>query len=554
MYSTSPAAARPPSGQRECQESPETWCQDFPTALKCGTLDYCQQVMGLNTPVKSLKCSMCKLIVVMMAKIVQDNSTDEKLCKVLERGCQYLPFQDWLVKCKKMVDTGVIILVELGKQMQDKPEIPCNAFRLCSPQETLQGPLKFQKPLKSDKIPEGIDFAEMWAPFIANVPLLLYPQDEPLSQPLKEENPCRDCSKVAAEMQESMRNSPFLVQSLAVHVRERCEHLQPDLVEECKKYAFMYSHGFVQFLIHLLSMSPVCVTTTAGQPQGAEPSMLLQLSKRGASFLPLVSAEPPKGVCSQAENCGAAQPEPFHTLLPANHHPQASYPAAAVEKSLNGEQTPILCGICKNMVQIAENMVESNSTEEEIVHQMVKVCDVLPSEVLPTCKDFVSSYGKAVITMLLEATKPEFVCIKIKCCPSDTSSNAEPVALQQLPKYNKNEFCNVCTVLIQYLDDELEKNETQEQIQSMLARGCQLLPEALVYSCDELVQQYEPAAVHLLIEVMEPTFVCAKIGVCPESHLLGMEACAWGPRYWCTNKGTAAQCRATAYCKRHVWN
>lgn len=33
------------------------------------------------------------------------------------KKCQYLPFQDWSVKCKKMVDNGVMILLQFGKQI-----------------------------------------------------------------------------------------------------------------------------------------------------------------------------------------------------------------------------------------------------------------------------------------------------------------------------------------------------------------------------------------------------------------------------------------------------
>lgn len=50
--------------------------------------------------------------------------TQEKLRLFLDKKCQYLPFQDWSVKCKRMVDTGILVLVQLGKQvlvMQGKP-------------------------------------------------------------------------------------------------------------------------------------------------------------------------------------------------------------------------------------------------------------------------------------------------------------------------------------------------------------------------------------------------------------------------------------------------
>ncbi|XP_061491211.1 prosaposin-like [Rhineura floridana] len=515
------AAASPLPWQQECAEGPETWCQDFPTALKCGTLEHCQQLMGLNFPVKSLRCSLCKLVVVMMAKVVQDNSTDERIGKFLEKGCQYLPFQDWSIKCKKMVDTGVVILVQLGKQVQDRPEIACGAFRLCSHRETPQGALKFQTPLKSDGKPEMADFPEMLTPFIANVPLLLYPQDEPQPKLLKEENTCRDCVKVVADMQEGFKRSSFLVQYFAVYAKQHCERLGSDLVDECKKYAFEYSHAFVQLLIHLLNQLPRAT------------------------------------ICGEIRFCDSAKSEPFHALAPAHHLHDLYTAAGPAEKISDEENLHFVCGVCKKMVAMAEDMLENNVTEDGIVHQMVKVCNLLPHEVLPQCKDFVDSYGKAVVIMVLGATKPETVCSMLRFCPKYTSLSSERVGLEELPKettFNEGEFCHLCTILITYVDDELEKNETQAQIGSMLAKGCQLLPEALVYTCDQLVVQYEPAALRLLIQVLEPSFVCTKIGVCPESKLVGIEACVHGPAYWCKNTETAAECQATDYCKRHIWN
>ncbi|KAJ7324240.1 hypothetical protein JRQ81_017260 [Phrynocephalus forsythii] len=518
-------AASPLSLEKKCTESPQSWCQDLPTALKCGTLEHCLQRMGPQPPVRNLKCSLCKMVVVLISKVIQDNSTDERLAKFLEKGCQYLPFQDWSVKCKKMVDTGVLIIVELGKQMQDKPGIACGAFRLCSShRETIEGALKFGRSLESEETPRITDFPEVFPPFIMNVPLLLYPQDEAYYESQKEENTCRQCKEVVAEMKEDIKSSSFFFQSLQEHAKQDCEHLGSDLADECKKYIFEYSHAFVQVMTDLL---------------------------------------PPSSICAETRLCDAvAEPsELFRSLLPAVNLLD-SYRPESVEKTSNQEKPALFCGICKKLVQAAENLVENNITEEQIVQQMKNVCYLLPPEVLDQCKDFVNSYGMAVVVMLLDATKPESMAAKMFAFCLQTSEGSicsfsfltETAVLEQLPKYNQSEFCHICTVVIKYFDDELGKNLTQAQIGSMLVKGCHLLPEALVYPCDQLVAQYEPAAVRLLIQIMEPTFVCAKLGACPGSHLVGVEACAWGPSYWCKNSESAAQCQATEYCKRHIWN
>lgn len=117
-------------------------------------------------------------------------------------------------------------------------------------------------------------------------------------------------------------------------------------------------------------------------------------------------------------------------------------------------------------------------------------------------------------------------------------------------------FCEVCKKLVSYLDHNLEKNSTKQEILAALEKGCSFLPDPYQKQCDQFVTEYEPVLIEILVEVMDPSFVCLKIGACPAARkpLLGTEKCVWGPSYWCQNMEAATQCNAVEHCKRHVWN
>lgn len=65
---------------------------------------------------------------------------------------------------------------------QSNPGEVCSALNLCESLQKHLAELTQQKQLESNQIPE-LDLAEAVAPFMANIPLLLYPQDGSSSKP-----------------------------------------------------------------------------------------------------------------------------------------------------------------------------------------------------------------------------------------------------------------------------------------------------------------------------------------------------------------------------------
>ncbi|NXT17398.1 SAP protein, partial [Syrrhaptes paradoxus] len=120
----------------DCGERPEDWCRDVVTAAKCGVLELCQITIWDQAPGKGIPCHLCQVAVSVLAKILQDNCTESN------------------------------------------PKVVCGTIKLCQHQESPTGALKFQKPPPATESSTQ-DFADLFSPFIANVPLLLHPQDLP---------------------------------------------------------------------------------------------------------------------------------------------------------------------------------------------------------------------------------------------------------------------------------------------------------------------------------------------------------------------------------------
>ncbi|NWI30668.1 SAP protein, partial [Sula dactylatra] len=133
---SSPCPAAAASPLPECSERPEDWCRDVVTAAKCGALELCRITVWDQALGKGIPCHLCQMAVSMVGKILQDNCTESD------------------------------------------PKVVCGTLKLCQPRETPTGALKFQEPPPAPVGPAQ-DLADLVAPFIANVPLLLHPQDLP---------------------------------------------------------------------------------------------------------------------------------------------------------------------------------------------------------------------------------------------------------------------------------------------------------------------------------------------------------------------------------------
>ncbi|XP_041032134.1 prosaposin isoform X2 [Carcharodon carcharias] len=315
---------------------------------------------------------------------------------------------------------------------------------------------------------------------------------------------CLDCTQFITDIQTAVKEKSVLVDELLAQLKQQC-NLGPGLTELCEKYIAV--HG----------------------PQVAE--ILMQTDA--------------KEICTVHGFCQKPATVPMQLLQEAIVNP--------VQKSPMPMVTSQGCVMCEFALQQIEKLLQQNRTEEMITNAVAKVCSILPATIESECEDFVKQYGKAVVELLAQELDPAFVCTAIGLC-----KNTERVVVEKIkPKQLKaGPLCEICKTVVEYLDGFLESNATEKEIEAALDKVCDLLPASVRDECNQLVEQYGPTLLKILLETMDPDFVCTNIGVClgAKKHLVGADKCVWGPSYWCTNMETANQCNAVEHCKRHIWN
>ncbi|KAM8851531.1 prosaposin [Synchiropus picturatus] len=520
----STAVASPLLGIEQCARGPPYWCQNVKTADQCKAVTHCQQNVWNQPQMKSAPCDLCKEVVMVVAQCLKNNATQGEVLVYLEKACQLVPDQGLAAECKEMVDQYFPVLMGIIVGTLEDPGVVCGAMGLCRSQQAALAELKKLKPLESNEIPK-VDLAKSVSPFLINVPELLYPQESPKkesSKPKGTEEVCQDCMTFLTDAQSEAKVNQSFVDTLIQNMENQCDNLGPGMSSLCKQYISQYAPTAVE----------------------------------------LILVTPPEKICSAAGFCGATNKfAAFLELHNAKIHPAAKtipamelVPATKVESNVRMvrvQESPS-CAICEFVMKQLESMLEDESTEAQVIEAVEKVCTYLPDSLTAQCKDLVETYGKAIIELLVQQADPKSVCTVIAVC--NGSHRTFVPALQQ-SRFKEGAYCKVCKTAVTYIDSILEKNATEAQIEEAVKKVCSFLPDSVQTECDQLVQQYEPMLVELLLQMLDPDFVCLKLGACPEARrpLLGTELCTRGPGYWCKSLETALQCNAVDHCKRHMW-
>ncbi|KAM3863255.1 prosaposin [Diretmus argenteus] len=519
----SSAAATPLLGLEQCARGPPYWCQNVKTASLCGAVTHCQQSVWNKPQMKSVPCDLCKEVMIVVQQLLKDNATESEILGYLEKACQLIPDQGLTAECKEMVDSYYPILIGIITGELEDPSVVCGAMGLCSSQQAALA--HAQEQLQSNEIPQ-MDLSQQISPFLLNVPQLLYPQESPKQEAPKQESGdvCQDCVKFLTDAQAEAKANTSFVNSLIEEIEKQCDLLGPSLADMCKQYVSQYAPLVVQ---QLMSMEPKDLCARAG------------FCTAEKKFSPMLKLQPAKTV-------PVAKTVPALKMFPATK--VESGPAKPMVRARDSPQ----CAICEFVMKEVEDMLEDQTTEEEVIHAVEKVCTVLPSSLTAQCRDLIEAYGQAIIQLLVQQADPKTICTVLGLCKG--ASRAYIPVMDQA-RFEAGGFCAVCKTAVGYIDGILEQNATEAEIEDAVRKVCSFLPDSMQTECDQLVEQYEPMLVQLLLQMLDPDFVCMKVGACPEagSRLLGTEQCSWGPAFWCKNMATATRCNAVAHCKRHVW-
>ncbi|KAI4874094.1 hypothetical protein NFI96_016336 [Prochilodus magdalenae] len=510
----STAVATPLLGTEQCARGPPYWCRNAKTASICGAVSHCQQNVWNQPQMKSVPCDLCKEVLTVVEQLLKDNSTEAEILGYMEKACQLIPDQNLAEECKDIVDNYYPIVIGIVKGELEDPSVACGALGLCVSQEVALAQLV------SNEIPR-VDLTQRVNPLLLNVPQLLYPQETPkkVEETPKETSSdvCDDCVKFITDAQTEAKSNASFLNSLIAQIESQCDLLGAGLADMCKQYVSQYGPLIFQ---QLMSMQPKDICCRAGFCDSTPKSVPMQT---------LVAAK----VIPATKVVQAASIKPAKKMVRVHEPPQ--------------------CAICEFVMKELEDLIEGQTTEEEVVKAVEKVCSILPSTLSAQCKDLIETYGQAIIELLVQAADPKTVCSVLGLC---NGAGRTFIPVMEQAEFEAGGFCDVCKMAVRYLDGILEQNATEAEIEAAVKKVCNFLPDEFRTQCDQLVEQYEPLLIQLLLQTLDPDFVCMKLGACPEvvRQLLGMEQCSWGPAFWCKNMETATRCNAVAHCRRHVWS
>ncbi|XP_022910966.2 prosaposin [Onthophagus taurus] len=224
---------------------------------------------------------------------------------------------------------------------------------------------------------------------------------------------------------------------------------------------------------------------------------------------------------------------PLIRVCPA---PQDVKDVETFKEIVGGDQPK--CPMCLFAVTKLEEMIKNDKTEESIENALNKLCSHFNGKIKLECQDFVTTYSRTLVNLLIDDLKPQNICVALKLCNEKapdkpiTPVHVEDVEIltNEIPDHTKNGVsyaeskqvenkpqCVICEFAMSKLQNLLQNKTTEQEIEDAVLKLCDDLPKSVRGECKKFVNTYADLVIQLLIGTLKPDEICEYIGLCDKN-------------------------------------
>ena len=182
-------------------------------------------------------------------------------------------------------------------------------------------------------------------------------------------------------------------------------------------------------------------------------------------------------------------------------------PASAVSRPNDG----VLCELCTLAVKAAEANLAENATEQQVINDIMKVCDIpFPDSFRNECTSLVKEEGPQIYEAIV-SEDPNEVCSLLTLCNSTGKTETTALAIS---RPSDGQFCELCTLAVTLLEKDLAENATEQQVINDIMKVCDIpFLDSFRNDCISLVKK-EGRKIYEAIINEDPNEVCSLLTLC----------------------------------------
>ncbi|XP_012523993.1 prosaposin [Monomorium pharaonis] len=451
--------------------------------------------VGMVEVQDDLPCKLCQQLVGHLKDLLVANTTELEFKEVLLGLCkQTKSFAD---ECKAIVEEYYSQIYEYLTHGLNS-NVVCQISGICpGPDKMMQGPIWPLVPVEVAKIGVGIMRKEE-------------PRKEEIEVTIGKEHQKSEAEEMQLPLERLM---PYpLLQEQSVDGTQACtlceyllHYIQNTLTDPTNEEKVKEFFG------------KICTKV----PSSIEGECQEFVNTYGDAVVALLVQEiDPSQVCTMIRIC------PSEALLKMWEKIPKQYTITTVEDKPS-------CPFCLLAITQVYDVIKNNKTEANIEAELDKLCNHLPQNLINQCTEFVKTYSKELVDMLLADMTPQEVCTYLHLCDPTKDpgpkhnyipEKSEEILTNEIPEYPLHIFqptnilddsvCIICEFAMQYIDKTIGNNKTRAKIEKAVHGVCNYLPKTVAKECNEFVDEYADALISVLAEDVTPKEACTVLGLC----------------------------------------